>query len=205
MPGSHSEKRLIVAKGSVRGPQTQAAPTVKPGAQMRATCVPPDKVVVRKTTMLQQEPPKPDWPQNTIELVKKLCGETYKQQNPPKFKFCRTIQAANHNWDILESYKNLGEAIEAQGNTILQSGSEFRPLNSIRLLLQLHPLWPRLSTSLDKGVDFPLTELSKEKRTEDVAEALKFCNHKGVTKYPKFFEACLDEDVKKGIQSGHST
>ena len=31
-----------------------------------------------------------------------------------------------------------------------------------------------------------------------MAAALKFGNHKGVKKYPSFFEQCLEDDVRKG-------
>ena len=92
----------------------------------------------------------------------------------------------------------MDEAIKSQGDTVLLPGTEFRPVSSLVPLLHLHPLWPRLKASLTHGVNVPLQETSTEEKLSDVREALQFGNHKGVLKYPDFFEECLEEDVRKG-------
>ena len=131
--------------------------------------------------------------------MRNLAAEKYTSPQRPKFQFHRTIEAANENWNVLKQYKNLGAAIEAQQNSILQYGSEFCPIKSLEPLLKNHPLWPRLRISLSTGVEFLLEPTTTEQKLGDVVEALDFGNHKGAQKYKEFFEKCLEDDVTHGF------
>jgi hypothetical protein len=51
---------------------------------------------------------------------------------------------------------------------------------------------------LIKGSKWPLTELSKRDRIEDLNEALQFGNHKGVLQKPELLKKLISDDIKFG-------
>ena len=51
---------------------------------------------------------------------------------------------------------------------------------------------------MDQGVNFPLEPLSNKLRKQDLKEAIKFGNHKGVKKHEKCFKELMEKDVKHG-------
>jgi hypothetical protein len=59
---------------------------------------------------------------------------------------------------------DLGRAITAQPFSTLTIGSEFRHVSVLELLCHYHPLWPRVSTWLSTGVQYPLRPLPEEDR-----------------------------------------
>ncbi len=79
---------------------------------------------------------------------------------------------------------NIGKALEAQHNSPLGYRSEFRMAATLAPLLGLHPTWDRFKILLKEGSDWPLEELDKEKRKDNVKEALTFENHKGASTNP---------------------
>lgn len=110
-------------------------------------------------------------------------------------------EAAERNWMVLKKYdKNLGVALEAQSNSPLGYGSEFRSAATLRPLLRLHPLWDRLERILQQGVDFPLEELPNDVRKRDLLEAIEFGNHKGAIKNSQLLEEKLRVEVEHGYQ-----
>ena len=95
----------------------------------------------------------------------------------PEFKFEMTAQAAQQNWQVLKKYKlNLYEVLKANNEFQLQPGSECRPASTLNLIFDHQPLWPRLSSQLWHGAEFPLEKLDPESKKKDLQDALAFGN-----------------------------
>jgi hypothetical protein len=94
---------------------------------------------------------------------------------------------------------NIGKALEAQHNSPLGYRSEFRMAATLAPLLGLHPTWDRFKILLKEGSDWPLEELDKEKRKDNVKEALTFENHKGASTNPVLLWALVNKDVTYGF------
>ena len=111
---------------------------------------------------------------------------------------------------ILRKYNfDLGQALEAQRSSPLGYGSEFRPPATLHKLFWSHPLWQRMERLLVKGSKWPLLELSKEDRLEDLKEALQFGNHKGASEKPVLLKKLISDDIRFGyglvVQRGKIT
>ena len=139
-----------------------------------------------------------EWPENFNEIISELNKRECPPPQKSQFKFEMTHSAAEHNWETLVTYKNLGDAISASNNSHLQYGSEFRPTSELRPLLQHHPLWNRLKSILENGVKFPLEPISQEQMVRDLEEAVKFGNHKGAQKHSTFLKKLITEEIKHG-------
>ena len=81
---------------------------------------------------------------------------------------------------------------------MLSYGSEFRSSSLLEKVFKFHPLWPQFKDILDNGVKFPLNPISSDIRKKDLLEALKFGNHKGVSKFRKIFDKLIKKDVIHG-------
>jgi hypothetical protein len=62
----------------------------------------------------------------------------------------------------------------------------------------MHPLWPKYKSILKQGSNWPLEEISKEARQQDVLDALTFGNHKGALAKPDLLCKLIGKDVKFG-------
>jgi len=106
----------------------------------------------------------------------------------PEFTFKLSSRAAKKNYMVLGKYNfSLASALEAQKDSPLGYGSEFRKSNILHQLLHKHRLWPRLNSLLNHGSTYPLEPLSEEDRIEDLALALEFQNHKGAMRQPQMY------------------
>jgi len=139
-----------------------------------------------------------EWPTNLLSIVKQILKEPPRPMNETKFKFDISNTAAQHNWNILQQYANLGEALIADKNSPLRYGSEFRSTTSLEKVFNCHPLWPRFKSILTHGIQFPLAPLTNEIRRKDTIEALAYGNHKGAHTHQEFFNQLLQKDVKHG-------
>jgi hypothetical protein len=63
-------------------------------------------------------------------------------------------------------------------HTVLSYGSEFKPSHIIAPLLQLHHHWPKIKDIIDKGMSYPLRDITEEERTADIKFMLARGNHK---------------------------
>ena len=65
---------------------------------------------------------------------------------------------------LMKKFKgDLGAALEAQQNSPLGMGSEFRPPSVLAAIYGKHPIWSRMSRILTSGSDWPLEPLGEEK------------------------------------------
>ncbi len=79
------------------------------------------------------------------------------------------------------------------------SGLEFRTAATLAPLLGLHSNWDCFKILLNERSDLPLEELDKEKRKDDVKEALTFGNHKGTSTNPVPLRALVNNDITYGF------
>ena len=104
-----------------------------------------------------------------------------------------------HNLAVLEKYEfNLGKALEAQRDSPLGPGKEFRPVDVLSAVFSHHPLWSRMKEILTSGSKWPLEDISEEDRESDLNEALTFGNHKGASSKPEVLSKLVNKDIKYG-------
>ena len=139
-----------------------------------------------------------EWPNDLLSIIKEVISKPIPTPAKQLFEFKINKESADHNWKVLSQFKNLGEALDAQKDSALGYGSEFRPSSDLERIFKFHPLWPRMKKTLESGVDFPLEPLSKELRKKDLKEAIEYGNHKGVEKHKKFFQQLMEKDVSHG-------
>ncbi len=69
-----------------------------------------------------------DWPNNMISCIKQVLGTPCNMPSAPEFRFKILEEAAKHNLQVLRNYEyDLGQALEAQKDSPLGPGKEFKP------------------------------------------------------------------------------
>ena len=113
------------------------------------------------------------WPSNLIQLVREIVSLPSIQPSDPKFKFSLDREAAMINFNVLKKHElNLKVALEAQKNSPLEYGSEFRPTQSLKSIFKWHPNWKRMRSIMENGSIWPLEDLPISDRKKDLEEAL---------------------------------
>ena len=119
---------------------------------------------------------------------------------PTEFRFELLTEAAAHNWSVLKKHdRSLSRALEAQGGSPLQPGSEFRDLSLLEPILGRHPLWPRFRSILDSGSDWALDPVSDESRLDSVIKNIGRGNHKSARDRPEVLKDQVLDDVTRGF------
>ena len=114
-----------------------------------------------------------DWPNDLIDRIKKVLGTPCSTPLPPEFKFELTEEAMQHNLAVLKKYEfDLGQALEAQRDSPLGPGREFRPADILHAIFSHHPLWNRMEEILTRSSKWLLDDISEEDRSSDLKEAL---------------------------------
>jgi hypothetical protein len=76
-----------------------------------------------------------------IARIKQVMGTPCSMASAPEFKFKLSEEAMKHNLAVLKKYNyELGQALNAQRDSPLGPGKEFKPPDILRLVLGLHPL-----------------------------------------------------------------
>ena len=148
---------------------------------------------------MSTHPANADWPNNLIATSREVLDVPCPTYVEPETIFELSDKAAEHNIKKLEKYGfDLSRALEANKNSPLGYGSEFRHPNELHKIFDLHPLWPQLEAILSHGSRWPLEELSEEDQEKDLAYTLTFGNHKGVSAKPDLLQNLISKDVKCG-------
>ena len=80
-----------------------------------------------------------------MDIIKELKTTPVLKMDKPEFKFEFSAAVASSNWTTLIKYDlHLGKALNAQRNSQLGFGSEFRHHSILEKLFQNHPLWSRV-------------------------------------------------------------
>ena len=138
------------------------------------------------------------WPNNVLNIISIITTSQSPKLQQSRFHFDTSIKAAEMNWETLQEFENLGEALLADNNSFTKYGSEFRSTAILAMLLDNHPLWPRLSTILDNGINFPLEDLDFTTRGFDLSNRIEFGNHKGAAIHEKFYDELNISDIQNG-------
>jgi hypothetical protein len=138
-----------------------------------------------------------DWPNNLINRICEVMQTPWATPMPTEFSFEFTSEAAEHNLAIMRKYDfELGRALEANKYSPLGPGKEFKPSNVLRKIFSLHPLWQQTKSILELGSNWPLEEISKKARKNNVLHALTFGNHKVAS--PNLLQKLISKDAKFG-------
>jgi hypothetical protein len=126
-----------------------------------------------------------DWPINLIAIIKNSINKLCNTPTLPEFSFELNGKAALQNLAILSKYEfDLHKALDANKNSPLNPGSEFRAPDNLSKAFSLHPLWQRMNLVLADGSKWPLVHISEDARQQDVLDALTFGSHKGASTKP---------------------
>jgi len=110
------------------------------------------------------------------------------------------MEAAIHNWKIIEKYGGFRDALHAQQDTQLGYGSEFKKPELLKLIFGRHPLWERWSAILSNGAEYPLEHLDDSACRQDLIDGYEYGNHKGVNDNPDLFEGMMTDEIEHGWQ-----
>jgi len=77
-------------------------------------------------------------------------------------------------------------------------GSKFRSTSTLGPIFENHPFCPSLKHTLMNDVDFPLKDLTPEKMTKGIIDAIEFGNHKGIGNNPDLLESSMRDKVSQG-------
>jgi len=105
------------------------------------------------------------YPSNLLEIVSWITKLDSPKLNDTEFNFSLSTNSAEKNWNTLEKYDlSLEKAINAQSNSQLSYGSEFKKPEILEMIFLHHPLWKRLKSILSNGAKFPLESLENEEK-----------------------------------------
>jgi hypothetical protein len=91
------------------------------------------------------------------------------------------------------------EATQAQKNTILSYGAEFRPTKVLEPLLHLHPHWKDIESIIDNGASYPLKPINEPDRLADINFMINRGNHQSTK--PKENAKALNKAFDKEVEA----
>jgi hypothetical protein len=122
------------------------------------------------------------------------------QASTPSVRFELSEEAAIKNFCVMRKFNGcLKSAIEAQQDSPVGYGSEFRSPTVLEQLLHLHPNWTHFKRLLTHGSNWHLSPIDDSERQIDVQEALAFGNHKGARKDTPLLHSLIMDDVTQGF------
>jgi hypothetical protein len=119
-----------------------------------------------------------------MEAVSAVANQPVGTPNKPPIHFSMDNKATQHNSRLLEDNGfNFNKFIEANRNTTLDYGSEFRPLHQLEKILGTHPHFQKLSKILSNGMFYQFTwSLPENLCEQELAAIIKRGNHKSAEK-----------------------
>jgi len=142
---------------------------------------------------------RPTWPENLVEIIQSVMSMKIHKPTKPEFAFDMSMEAAERNYLLLKKYDgSLAVALQAQGDSLLSMGSEFRPLDVLQAIYGRHPIWERMVSLLKNGSTWPLDPIDEGLQQSDLQEALEFGNNKGAKQNPELLLELVSKDVKHG-------
>jgi hypothetical protein len=144
-----------------------------------------------------------DWCSNPalIHVIQRIITN----QSPPKtvepFQWSMTNETKHHNANILQTFNyNVQKCIDSYPNSIINPGSEFRPINDLEKLYSKHPNWEFIQKNLKRGADMlgdeiiPPTSVQQENE-----EMIKYNNHKRARSNSQLLHQTVMDDINKGF------
>ena len=134
------------------------------------------------------------WPKSLVQLASDVTNLPSSRPANMEFKFFLDQELAQRNFYILQKYKfDLAKALEAQENSPLSYGSEFKSTKVLSSIFALHPNWKRMKNILENGSCWPLEKIPMADRSNDLEEALALGNHKGAEQNPKVLKELVEK------------
>ncbi len=85
-------------------------------------------------------PPTNFWPPNPLTIIKSIINILCATPSPPLFKFNLNLEAVHRNYLVMRKFNNdIEQALNAQQDSPLGYGSEFRKPSTLEPLLTCHP------------------------------------------------------------------
>jgi hypothetical protein len=150
---------------------------------------------------IELAPPSQIWPNNLISILQKIMATPCQPPTKPIFEFDLSIKAASKNYILLKNTfeGDLQRALNAQPNSLLQYGSEFRQIETLKSIFENHPSRNQMRSVLTFGSSWPLAPLDEMEREKDVEEAIIFGNHKGAVKQQDLLIKLVNDNVTRGF------
>jgi hypothetical protein len=116
----------------------------------------------------------------------------------PKFSITFDLESAEMNYIILmkKHQGSLKQAFDANKDSLLGMGSEFRKISTVEQIFKHHPIWPRMKSILTNGSHWLLEPLDKDLQKADVNKAIEFGNHKDASNNPILLCELIKKDVR---------
>ena len=139
------------------------------------------------------------WPGNLIQLAREMVNSSSIEPANPEFSFLLDQESAHKKLCVLKKYDfNLETALDAQKDSPLSYGSEFKSTEILDSIFSRHPNWNRMKLILKKCSSWPMENLPLQEKLNDLQEALAFGNHKGAASKPKVLRDLVEKDVTFG-------
>ena len=138
-----------------------------------------------------------DWLEALIRVVNSSCPIP----KAPHVKFGTTPSDLDHNTKYLEDCGwDFEEVFARHKQTTVDHGSEFRPVEDLRVILGRHPFFESLADMFQRGFEYHLDrELSEEERAAELSAQLVRGNHKSATESEEEVQLLLEGDVRHGF------
>lgn len=137
--------------------------------------------------------------QEAINKIKTILSTPLASLQEPPFDFTCSNAAATSNLKIITKYNyNLQECINGS-NSICSPGSEFRPADTLKPLLQYHPLWEAVQNAITNGVTMHLKhEPIEAQRILENNEMIIRQNHHSAKLNPEVIAKSLLQELERG-------
>ena len=138
----------------------------------------------------------PEW---FLPQITAICFQHCRTPSRVPVIFEASSTAALSNQKLLEEYDcSISNLIQAYPNSCLSYGSEFRPIEALEPLLQLHPRWKKLKNLLTYGSCWPVSKLDDKIREAKNSELLLRGNHKSASTHSDFLDTSLRKEIIQG-------
>jgi hypothetical protein len=159
----------------------------------------PNNIHQTKTITNNNTPPTPQ-SFNIPSIINKILHHHQDPIQPTPWTFKQTQEAATKNSMLLHSLNfDVEKATQHPRNTILSYGSEFRPTNIIKPLLQYHPQWTEVELIINNGANYPLRPITEQDRLDDIQYMINRGNHQSTK--PTENQAALDKAFDKEVKA----
>jgi hypothetical protein len=133
-------------------------------------------------------------------MISTIVSTPVPKPGTTQFRFTLDHDTANHNAAIFQQHGyDFTEAINSNGSSPLNFGSEFRDTAVLAPLFRYHPNWPRAANIINHGSHFQAEPLPPKQRLEHLEAALAYGNHKGAVKAPDQLFDLLSNDIVNGF------
>ena len=136
-----------------------------------------------------------------LKLLKKLQLQSPRHQQHHPFYFASSDASVAHNTALLEANDyDLSKIIDANQDTSLGYGSEFRSIEDLKLLYHQHELFPFFTEMHQQGMEYVYDrEFSEVERMAELSANLARGNQKTANSNPEELKEKMKGEVQHGF------